>query len=88
MKNQNQSGPERREKENLHILSNGGKDDKLSDSLEARQKYKDVADAAQAAFESAAYAAAAARAAVELYRSEPHDPDDQNVRTLLIMDFL
>ncbi|VFQ85507.1 unnamed protein product [Cuscuta campestris] len=33
---------------------------------EVRRKYKDVADAAQAAFESAAYAAAAARAAVEL----------------------
>ncbi|XP_057810608.1 uncharacterized protein LOC131025037 [Salvia miltiorrhiza] len=35
-----------------------------------RGKYKDVADAAQAAFESAAYAAAAARIAVELSRSE------------------
>lgn len=43
---------------------------------EARGKYKDVADAAQAAFESAAYAAAAARAAVELSRSESRDPDD------------
>ncbi|KAK4357590.1 hypothetical protein RND71_023200 [Anisodus tanguticus] len=43
---------------------------------EARRKYKDVADAAQAAFESAAYAAAAARAAVELSRSESRDPDD------------
>ncbi|KAK4771927.1 hypothetical protein SAY86_013702 [Trapa natans] len=41
----------------------------LSDSLKAKQKYKDVVDAAQAAFESAAYAAAAARAAVELSRS-------------------
>lgn len=39
------------------------------------QKYKDVADAAQAAFESAAQAAAAARAAMELSRSEPHHPD-------------
>lgn len=38
-----------------------------------RRKYKDVADAAQAAFESAAYAAAAARAAVELSRSESAD---------------
>ncbi|EYU29960.1 hypothetical protein MIMGU_mgv1a011015mg [Erythranthe guttata] len=38
------------------------------------RKYKDVADAAQAAFESAAYAAAAARAAVELSRSESTDP--------------
>lgn len=35
-----------------------------------RRKYRDVADAAQAAFESAAYAAAAARIAVELSRSE------------------
>ncbi|PHU02007.1 hypothetical protein BC332_27258 [Capsicum chinense] len=43
---------------------------------EARRKYKDVADAAQAAFESAAYAAAAARAAVELSRSESRDLDD------------
>lgn len=43
---------------------------------EGRGKYKDVADAAQAAFESAAYAAAAARVAVELSRSDhpPHTP--------------
>lgn len=38
-----------------------------------RRKYRDVADAAQAAFESAAYAAAAARIAVELSRSESSD---------------
>lgn len=50
----------------------------LSGSLRTRKKYKDVADAAQAAFESAAYAAAAARAAVELSRTESHDPDVQN----------
>ncbi|GAV59193.1 Ist1 domain-containing protein [Cephalotus follicularis] len=49
----------------------------FSDSMKARTKYKDVADAAQAAFESAAYAAAAARVAVELSRSHSHDPDDQ-----------
>lgn len=48
----------------------------FSDSMKGRRKYKDVADAAQAAFESAAYAAAAARAAVELSRSESQDPDD------------
>lgn len=42
----------------------------LSESMKVRRKYKDVADAAQDAFESAAYAAAAARAAVELARSE------------------
>lgn len=39
-------------------------------SLGAGQEYRDVVSAAQAAFESAAYAAAAARAAVELSRSE------------------
>lgn len=49
-----------------------------SDSMEVRNKYKDVAAAAQAAFESAAYAAAAARAAVELSRSDSHDPGDLN----------
>lgn len=54
------------------------KDDEFSDSIKAEKKYKDVADAAQAAFESAAYAAAAARAAVELSRSESHDPDDHS----------
>jgi hypothetical protein len=53
------------------------KDDGFSDSMKTRRKYRDVADAAQAAFESAAYAAEAARAAVELSRSEPYDPDDQ-----------
>ncbi|KAL0908924.1 hypothetical protein M5K25_023438 [Dendrobium thyrsiflorum] len=36
----------------------------------AQEKYKDAGSAAQAAFESAAYAAAAAKTAVELYRSE------------------
>ncbi|XVE85949.1 hypothetical protein DITRI_Ditri17bG0133000 [Diplodiscus trichospermus] len=57
---------------------NAGEDDEFSDSIKTRKKYRDVADAAQAAFESAAYAAAAARAAVELSRSDFHDPDDQN----------
>lgn len=47
-----------------------------SGSMQAKQKYKDVADAAQAAFESAAQAAAAARAAMELSRSQSQDPDD------------
>ncbi|KAG8473310.1 hypothetical protein CXB51_035405 [Gossypium anomalum] len=55
-----------------------GDDDEFSDSIKTRRKYRDVADAAQAAFESAAYAAAAARAAVELSRSDSYDPDDQN----------
>lgn len=54
------------------------KDYGFSDSMKGKKKYRDVADAAQAAFESAAYAAAAARAAVELSRSEPHDPGDQD----------
>lgn len=58
------------------MLPNRGKDEKLTDSYKGRKKYKDVADAAQAAFESAEYAAAAARAALELSRSESHDPDD------------
>lgn len=46
-------------------------------SAKGKKKYRDVADAAQAAFESAAYAAAAARAAVELSRSG-HDSDNQD----------
>ncbi|KAJ4843161.1 hypothetical protein Tsubulata_018588 [Turnera subulata] len=59
-----------------HILDEGRKEG-LSESMKAR-KYTDVADAAQAAFESAAHAAAAARAAVELSRTYPHDPSNQN----------
>lgn len=54
----------------------------LSDSMKLRpQRYMDAASAAQAAFESAAYAAAAARAAVELSRSESQGkagPGDQS----------
>ncbi|OMO80186.1 hypothetical protein CCACVL1_13135 [Corchorus capsularis] len=55
-------------------------DEKLSESMKARKKYRDVAAAAQEAFESAAYAAAAARAAVELSRTESQDfdSDDEN----------
>lgn len=49
--------------------------DGLSDSVKMRRKYNDVGQAAQAAFESAAYAAIAARAAVELSRANSHDPD-------------
>ncbi|GMI75373.1 IST1-LIKE 6 [Hibiscus trionum] len=55
-----------------------GDDYGISYSPKARKKYKDVADAAQAAFKSAAHAAAAARAAVELSRSDFHDPEDHN----------
>lgn len=54
------------------------KDSRYADSMRGRRKYKDVADAAQAAFESAAYAAAAARAAVELSQSKSLDQDDLN----------
>ncbi|KAI3462529.1 hypothetical protein Pfo_019192 [Paulownia fortunei] len=52
----------------------------LSESVRARKAYRDVAAAAQDAFESAAYAAAAARAAVELSRLESwdDDPDDHS----------
>ncbi|CAA0833023.1 Regulator of Vps4 activity in the MVB pathway protein [Striga hermonthica] len=49
--------------------------------LSRRRKYRDVADAAQAAFESAAYAAAAARAAVELSRSGSSDPGGPHTPT-------
>ncbi|KAM0016782.1 putative vacuolar protein sorting-associated protein Ist1 [Helianthus debilis subsp. tardiflorus] len=48
----------------------------FSESTKGKKKYRDVADAAQAAFESAAYAAAAARAAVELSRSRSFDSDN------------
>ncbi|KAF5751934.1 hypothetical protein HS088_TW02G00953 [Tripterygium wilfordii] len=51
--------------------------DGFSDSMKTRKKYRDVADAAQAAFKSAAYAAEAARAAVELSRTD-NNSDDQN----------
>ncbi|KAJ8445352.1 hypothetical protein Cgig2_010710 [Carnegiea gigantea] len=50
----------------------------LTSSVNRRKQYTDVADAAQEAFISAAYAAAAARAAVELSKSSPRAPDDQN----------
>ena len=75
---QNQPKPDSKLEENLHILPKFGKDEEFPDPLKPKQKFKGVADAAQAAFESAAYAAAAARAAVELSRSESQDPDDQN----------
>ncbi|KAK0575174.1 hypothetical protein LWI29_035012 [Acer saccharum] len=55
-----------------------GKDDGFTDSMNTRKRYKDVSDAAQAAFESAAYAAEAARAAVELSRFGSYDPDDHD----------
>lgn len=46
------------------------KEETFSNSMKARITYRDVADAAEDAFESAAYAAAAARAAVELSQSK------------------
>ncbi|PSS30582.1 IST1-like protein [Actinidia chinensis var. chinensis] len=51
------------------------RDEKFSESMKGRKKYKDVAAAARDPFESAAYAAAAARAAVELSRPESWDED-------------
>lgn len=55
-------------------------DENLWPRSHRHQKYNDAAGAAQAAFESAAYAAAAARAAVELCRSESQGKgsDDEN----------
>ncbi|KAJ8475939.1 hypothetical protein OPV22_019666 [Ensete ventricosum] len=51
-------------------------------SMRTPRKYEDVASAAKDAFEAAAFAAAAARAAVELCRSESQgrgsDPDDES----------
>ncbi|KAG0447800.1 hypothetical protein HPP92_028164 [Vanilla planifolia] len=47
-------------------------------STRAREKYKDAESAALAAFESAAYAAVAAKRAVELYLSESRHSDDPN----------
>ncbi|OAY60402.1 IST1 homolog [Manihot esculenta] len=49
--------------------------DVLPKDLKTRKKYRDVAAAALEAFESAAYAAAAARAAVELSRPKYEDTD-------------
>lgn len=49
------------------------RDEKLSESVKRRKYYRDVAAAAQDAFESAAYAAEAARAAFDLSRSESRD---------------
>ncbi|XP_071707350.1 uncharacterized protein [Rutidosis leptorrhynchoides] len=63
----------------------------FSGSKKGRKKYRDVEDAAQAAFESAAYAAEAARAAVELSRarsfdSDNHNPDSPNSRPRKVLD--
>ncbi|KAK1412073.1 hypothetical protein QVD17_33038 [Tagetes erecta] len=61
----------------------------FNESRTGKKKYKDVEDAAQAAFESAAYAAAAARAAVELSRSRSFgsdNPDSPNSRPRKVLD--
>ncbi|CAN1244704.1 IST1-like protein [Linum perenne] len=69
-----------------------GRDD-LTDSVRSRRKYKDVADAAQAAFKSAAYAAEAARAAVELSRPDNHhspnndDDDDEDSKRQILSQY-
>ncbi|XAR55832.1 hypothetical protein NMG60_11036044 [Bertholletia excelsa] len=69
------------ESDSMHNV-NGGIESMLglSDSMKARRKYKDATDAAEEAFKSAAYAAVAARAAVELSRSESRrgGPDGEN----------
>ncbi|ERN00988.1 uncharacterized protein LOC18429063 isoform X2 [Amborella trichopoda] len=54
-------------------------DNSFEESMEAGRKYSDVASAAQAAFESAAYAAAAARAAVQLAKNDS-DSDSPSPR--------
>ncbi|CAI0459084.1 unnamed protein product [Linum tenue] len=60
--------------------------DGLADSIPVNGKYKDVAGAAQAAFESAVYAAEAARAAVELSRSDDRGhPDNHDKRREVMM---
>ncbi|WOH07717.1 hypothetical protein DCAR_0727150 [Daucus carota subsp. sativus] len=73
---QNKTGA-KLEEISLGSLENKEEVEGFSHSMKGEKKYRDVADAAQAAFESAACAADAARAAVELSRSESHDPDDQ-----------
>ncbi|CAL1392776.1 unnamed protein product [Linum trigynum] len=58
----------------------------LTDSIQVKRKYKDVADAAQAALESAVYAAEAARAAVELSRSDDRGhPNNHDKRREVMM---
>ncbi|KAF6147344.1 hypothetical protein GIB67_005584 [Kingdonia uniflora] len=66
----------------INLTEEVDRDEKLSGSLRAR-KYRNVASAAQAAFESAANAADAARAAVELSRfgSQDYDRDVESSLT-------
>lgn len=53
-------------------------DQTLSESVKTRKKYRNVATATWDAFESATYAAMAARTAIELLRSESQDYDSDN----------
>ncbi|KAH7532899.1 uncharacterized protein LOC107416535 isoform X2 [Ziziphus jujuba] len=64
--------------ETSNLPENIKQQDKFSESMKGKKKYQDVAAAAQEAFISAAHAAAAARAAVELSTSNSQDRDDQN----------
>ncbi|KAJ9163358.1 hypothetical protein P3X46_023035 [Hevea brasiliensis] len=63
---------------NLQISPEEIKKDAFGGSIKANKKYRDAVDAAQDAFKFSANAAAAARAAVELCRYDPHDPDNDN----------
>ncbi|EXB97158.1 hypothetical protein L484_008648 [Morus notabilis] len=63
---------------NTTLLEDIKQVEKFSETMKARRKYTDVADAAQEAFESAAYAAAAARAAVELSMCKSMDNKDRD----------
>lgn len=61
----------------------------FTESMKGRKEYRNVEDAAQAAFESAAYAAAAARAAVELSRPRSFgsdNPDSPNTRPRKVLE--
>ncbi|XP_042482846.1 uncharacterized protein LOC122063194 [Macadamia integrifolia] len=63
----------------VHDLTEGierSEEKYFSESMKPGKQYTDVVSAAQAAFESAAYAAAAARAAVELSREKSQDIND------------
>lgn len=53
-------------------------EENFAESLKTRKEYRDVATAAQDAFEWAAYAAVAARAAIELLGSESQDNDSDD----------
>ncbi|GMH27516.1 hypothetical protein Nepgr_029359 [Nepenthes gracilis] len=68
--------PSEKPGDDLEFLPETTDKDEWLSSMNTRKRYKDVADAAREAFQSAAYAAAAARAAVELSRTGPPASDD------------